>query len=86
MPGVVIPLAHKTTHLAEQLTAMGLALIGMVGIRLSRKPGLNASRNTLLRLIRRAPLPDVTAPSVLSLDDSTQRKRHSYRTVLVDLG
>ena len=57
LPDVASPWARKTTRLAGQLTAVGLALGGAAGVRLGRKLGLNASRNTLLRLIRRAPVP-----------------------------
>jgi hypothetical protein len=69
LPGIAAPWVRKTTRLTGRLTAMGLALGGAAGMRLGRKIGLACSRNTLLRLVRRAPLPDLVTPSALGVDD-----------------
>jgi hypothetical protein len=63
--------------LTARLLAIGLALGGAAGVRLSRHFGLIVSRNTLLRVIRRTPYPAIISPQILSVDDFALRKRHT---------
>ena len=62
LPGLVAPWARRTLRLAARLLAIGLALGGAAGARLSQSLGLPVSRNTLLRVIRRTPCPVMVAP------------------------
>ena len=76
-PEVVAPWARRTRRLVAWLLAIGLALGGAAGVRLSQRWGCTLSRQTLLRLIRRLPLAGDRTPRVLGVDDFALRTRQT---------
>jgi hypothetical protein len=59
LPKLVSSWARRTKRLTNQLTAIGLELGGSAGVRLANYLNHQISRNTLLALIRRIPLPPI---------------------------
>jgi transposase len=85
VPELVAAYARKTHRLIAALQAIGVALGGQAGARLSKRLGLPASRDALLRLVRRLPLPVIPPLRAIGVDDWAYRKRQRYGTIVVDL-
>lgn len=79
------PHARRTCRLAAAQARVGVALGGNAGSRLLRHLAMPASADTLLRLVRRLPMPAQEPPRVVGVDDWAIRKRCTYGTVVVDL-
>lgn len=77
--------ARRTLEVTSHLLKLALTAGGEAGARLAASVGLPISPDTLLRLIRGAPLPAVGMVPALGIDDFALRKRQVYATIFVDL-
>ncbi len=85
LPELVRPHARRTVRLAEAQGRVGVAIGGEAGARLLRHLAMPTSADTVLRLIRRVPLPETETPRVIAVDDWALRKGRTYGTIVVDL-
>jgi transposase len=85
VPELVAAYARMTQPLITVLQAIGTALGGQAGAHLANLLGLPASRDTLLRLVRRLPPPNIPPLSAIGVDDWAHRKRQRYGTIVVDI-
>jgi transposase len=76
--------ARKTDRLEEALLAIAFELGGRAGARLALELGLVVGRDTLLKRIKGAPLPEVGKVRVLGVDDFAFKKGSTYGTTLVN--
>jgi transposase len=85
LPTVMTPWARRTVRLADHQRQLGLVVGAAAGARLAVALDQGASRTTLLRLVRRALLPEPATPRVLGIDEFALRKGQCYGSLIVDL-
>ncbi|MBP2295261.1 transposase [Azospirillum rugosum] len=85
LPAVALPKVRRTVRLSEAQRRIALSAGGEAGARLAACLAMPVSGDTLLRLIRAAPLPAVPTPRVIGIDDWSWRRGQRYGTIIVDL-
>ncbi len=85
LPAAAPPRVRRTARLAEAQRSIAFSAGGEAGARLASRLAMPVSGDTLLRLIRTAPLPAAPTPRVIGIDDWAWRRGRHYGTLIVDL-
>lgn len=85
LPAAALPRVQRAARLTEAQRRIAFSAGGEAGARLASSMAMPVSGDTLLRLIRTAPLPAVPTPRIIGIDDWAWRRGQRYGTLIVDL-